>query len=510
MGNLLSEEQSHIIQPHVDGFDPSSLATVIWDTLREIGQDDKHDNFGIDFSKPDEDRNNHPTVTFWDGDNMDQLPQHEFLRILEYIAENTLMSYADLYDLKLSPEIATKTVRLERALDALRRALQHTEDMASDQLLVGGDSPVLPPMLATLPVPGSPRQNILDTIRTHRASCTDRKTVDDSEDDKNCIFTIPEENEDVEVFSLSSGSSYYLGGRLTEQRVSVTGLGRDGSGQRLHDESGRHLSDESGRPLSDGTWRHISDELGRCLSDGTGQRLSDESGRHLSDGTGRHLNDGTGRCLSDGSGRLSPAGQQPSRQHSSDEIGQRFGDVSHYFSESDGADHQFSDDYGQNVLQNYSYRKERRLSEGGYHPSSNRRSFSYAAHSFDDTNHSRPMLQRSRRIIDEDDNTRQRCGMPQLSARRKTLLTRNDTTYSCSSDNSSFEDDDAFRPMSPRRLNSSAGRGMEAVIERLPELRERYERTLNEQKSNQKVRKLKYKLQSLASFKSLSVADTEV
>ena len=109
MGNLLSEEESRKIKPHIDGFDPSSLATVIWDTIREIGQDDKHDNFGIHFSKPDEDHGNHPSVTFWDGDNVDQLPRHEFLRILEYVAESTLTSYAEIYDLKQSPEITAKT-----------------------------------------------------------------------------------------------------------------------------------------------------------------------------------------------------------------------------------------------------------------------------------------------------------------------------------------------------------------------------------------------------------------
>ena len=480
MGNLLSEEESRIIKPHVDGFDPSSLATVIWDAIREIGQDDKHDNFGIHFSKPDKGHGNshHPMVTFWDGNSVDQLPRYEFLRVLEYIAESTLKSYAEIYDLKRSPEIGAKTVRLERALDGLKKELQQSTagiEQVSDQLLCGvneadGGSPSV---LSTLSVPGSPNQNIVDTIRAHRVSCTwippvDNETTDDLDEDKNCIFTIPEEDEEGDVFSLSSVSSF--GNRLTERR-------RSSGSMRV---------------------RHLSDGSGRFLSDGSGWRPSDGSGQHLSDG------DGSGHCSS------SESGQHYSAQHLSGDSG---GDVGHYSKEclSDGGADQCHDDHGQRIND-----RERRYSDGGNCPRSKRfYSSDTAHHSIGDMRQLgqlRPVLQRGRRVPDEDDMrirympASYSTSAMQLSAKKGTL-TRKDTACSYSSEPSSFEDDDVFQPLSPpvrERRRSTTGRGMEAVIERLPELRERYERTLAEDRPSNKVRKLRYKLHSLASFKSLS------
>lgn len=116
MGTVLSKEELHLLQPHLVGFNPSSLATVIWDAIQEVCQDDKEEGFGIHFSSSLNSQGcdgENPMVTFWDEMGIDQLPRKVFLELLQFIGEHTMNN--------LSTDTCNNDIhRLEMALAQLK------------------------------------------------------------------------------------------------------------------------------------------------------------------------------------------------------------------------------------------------------------------------------------------------------------------------------------------------------------------------------------------------------
>ena len=122
MGSALSQEESKAIQPHLHGFEPASLASVIWDSLNKVGVDDEMEKMGIDFGTNDEE--GQAGVVFWDESGVTQLPRKVFLQVLEYVAEQTIDSYESNYDLDKSPALAATVHKLQLAFAHLRREIQ--------------------------------------------------------------------------------------------------------------------------------------------------------------------------------------------------------------------------------------------------------------------------------------------------------------------------------------------------------------------------------------------------
>ena len=129
MGNTLSTDEKQQLQPHLEGFNPASLSVIIWDTIKEVSQDDDQGGFGIHFSSPDEVKMyGNSTVTFWDDNGLQQLPRKIFLQILQFVAETTLENYTMAYDLEHSPELQSGVFRLELALRNLVNEIDTLDD----------------------------------------------------------------------------------------------------------------------------------------------------------------------------------------------------------------------------------------------------------------------------------------------------------------------------------------------------------------------------------------------
>lgn len=156
------------LKPHLEGFEPESLSRVIWDSIKEIGVDDKHEGFGIHFEGD--------SVTFWDNDGLEQLPRLAFLQILELIAKTTLESYNQVYDIKKS----SPTLQLELALDNLSKEIRQLESTKDPQEMYDSlDSiPTNPHALHQ-----SNRLSVVELIRVRRGSCA-WFTAEDREETK--------------------------------------------------------------------------------------------------------------------------------------------------------------------------------------------------------------------------------------------------------------------------------------------------------------------------------------
>ena len=128
MGNVLSAKELHLIDPYLSGFNPSSLALIVWDSIGEVGQDDKDKGLGIHFSSNLEDPGEHPMVTFWDENGVEQLPRKVFLEILQFLAESTLKKSSSVSGEYGTQVQATSVHKLKLALDALKAKLAALTD----------------------------------------------------------------------------------------------------------------------------------------------------------------------------------------------------------------------------------------------------------------------------------------------------------------------------------------------------------------------------------------------
>ncbi len=139
MGGVLSLEEKKQLLPHLQGFKPHTLSSIIWDTVNLIGVDDQRERFGIHFDEPkneegsmkdeengDSDQDNkqgEQTVTFWDGKEAHSLPLHIFIDILTYVGEETVKEY-EANDLEEEKEIQTAVNQLKLSLEYLKNKLE--------------------------------------------------------------------------------------------------------------------------------------------------------------------------------------------------------------------------------------------------------------------------------------------------------------------------------------------------------------------------------------------------
>lgn len=179
MGHVLSKEEVQVLQPHLLGFNPSSLAAVIWDTIQEVSQDNKDEGLGIHFSTTSEGHHETPMVTFWDELGVGQLPRKVFLEILQFIGEFTMNSVSkntpdlqvlsvtthDLHRLKLAlNELNIKLASLtsEEGSAIYRRRIDSGIDIGSNTTSVAGSA------------------EILDKLRVNNGSCDWINSEDDA------------------------------------------------------------------------------------------------------------------------------------------------------------------------------------------------------------------------------------------------------------------------------------------------------------------------------------------
>lgn len=116
---MLSKREERELAIHLQGIEPVSLATIIWDSINCVGVDDEHAKFGIDFSggKVSSDS---PKVLFWDKGDATGMPRKVFLEILQMVSEKIIEDYENNYDLEKSHE-------LQSAVNKLRLAKQHLQ-----------------------------------------------------------------------------------------------------------------------------------------------------------------------------------------------------------------------------------------------------------------------------------------------------------------------------------------------------------------------------------------------
>ena len=116
MGSALSEKEVTVLQPHLQGFEAASLASVIWDAINQVGVDDEQEKMGIHFETGDT-----PAAIFWDETGPQHLPRKAFLQVMEMVAERTIESS---YDLEKSKALGAVVSKLKLALVYLQREIQ--------------------------------------------------------------------------------------------------------------------------------------------------------------------------------------------------------------------------------------------------------------------------------------------------------------------------------------------------------------------------------------------------
>ncbi len=118
MGSLLSQTEHEKLVPYLQGIDPASLATVIWDSINNIGMDSNVKNGvgSIQFLEGDD---NQDHAVFWDSEGAEVLPQNVFLEIMRMVGEKTAQTFEDNYDLERSPESKVAVSKLKLSLQCL-------------------------------------------------------------------------------------------------------------------------------------------------------------------------------------------------------------------------------------------------------------------------------------------------------------------------------------------------------------------------------------------------------
>ena len=191
MGNTLSTDEIQQLQPYLEGFNPALLSVIIWDTIKEVSQDDDQDEFGIHFSTPDEVKMyGNSTVTFWDDNGLQQLPRKIFLQILQFVAETTLENYTMAYDLEHSPELQSGVFRLELALKNLVNeidTLDDDDDVKQYRERIESETESENKSNEQDPAPNT---TIIKQIRERRGSCS--WITADNEEDETIVNDLPE------------------------------------------------------------------------------------------------------------------------------------------------------------------------------------------------------------------------------------------------------------------------------------------------------------------------------
>ncbi len=151
MGEALSVAEKKQLLPHLRGFKPHALASIIWDTVNEVCTDDRRDSFGILFDQTEKDetlergeceaekeedeievskcaaRGDKERVTFWDKEMIQTLPLPIFMDILMFVGEETVRSYEEHYDISKNNDVSKEVDKLKVALEYLQNKLQSME-----------------------------------------------------------------------------------------------------------------------------------------------------------------------------------------------------------------------------------------------------------------------------------------------------------------------------------------------------------------------------------------------
>lgn len=123
MGNVFSQEEKKELAPHLIGYEPAALASVMWDCINEIEMNDKEENFGISFNGAVS--SNH--IIFWDDSDVTDLPKNVFLEILKMLGEEVVRTFQDNYDLERSAQLNLAVNKLKISLKYLERHLSSLE-----------------------------------------------------------------------------------------------------------------------------------------------------------------------------------------------------------------------------------------------------------------------------------------------------------------------------------------------------------------------------------------------
>lgn len=123
MGSTLSMSEERELAIQLQGLEPASLASIIWDSINSVGVDDKQEKFGIDFSGGKDSQK----VTFWDSGDVTEMPRKVFLEIIQMASEKIISEYENNYDLEKSHELQTPVNKLRLAKQYLQREIRLLE-----------------------------------------------------------------------------------------------------------------------------------------------------------------------------------------------------------------------------------------------------------------------------------------------------------------------------------------------------------------------------------------------
>lgn len=142
MGGVLSSEEKEHIAPHLLGFQPSELCSLVWDSINEVGMEprDSQDNssnyhprkIGISFkgafgeAEAASEIKKENSVVFWDGMDTTHLPKRVFLEVLKMTGEELVSTYEQNYELERMTDLGFAVAELKHALSCLDQHISST------------------------------------------------------------------------------------------------------------------------------------------------------------------------------------------------------------------------------------------------------------------------------------------------------------------------------------------------------------------------------------------------
>ncbi|XP_064396573.1 uncharacterized protein LOC135343542 [Halichondria panicea] len=120
MGSVLSKMEEKEMTSYLQGIQPASLASIVWDTINSVGVDDESEKFGISF----EGEKKSPKVMFWDNGEVTEMPRKVFLEILEMMSGRVLEAYETEYNIEESPELKSGVDKLKLAKTRLQKEIE--------------------------------------------------------------------------------------------------------------------------------------------------------------------------------------------------------------------------------------------------------------------------------------------------------------------------------------------------------------------------------------------------
>jgi hypothetical protein len=131
MGSVFSQEEKKELSPYLQGTDPATFATVIWDCIKEEGMESDEGDLGIYFPPRTANEDSVSEMAYWDGEETTWLPKNIFFEILKMCGEMVIKTFEDNYNLEKSNEYGKSITTLKTALKHLEQHLMKMKNKVS-------------------------------------------------------------------------------------------------------------------------------------------------------------------------------------------------------------------------------------------------------------------------------------------------------------------------------------------------------------------------------------------